>query len=308
MKEGLVVSPLRGALHLAGLDDGLELRVACAKLVVPSDAVVTDRTAGWLHLAPMVLAPGDHRRIPEVDIFRAPGNRMKREAVRSGERTFLPSEIVEIDGLRVTSKLRTACDLGMQLPRRQAFAAMCAMMKVADFSTRDISQQADTRFKGYRWVTQLRSLAPRARHEFGSAAECWLALCWEDEITLPPYVPQYEVVGPHGPCFLDLAVPELRYAAEYDGVAWHGPDRLEHDEERRAFLREEGGWIIDVFRDEHIRGPAPAAGALLRSGIARARRRMGELAWAGQDRDPAADTIARSAPYTLLRSSPPPTS
>src|SRR5262249_32562698 len=133
MQQGLIVCPLRGAFHAAGLPDGLELRIACAKLVVPPDSVVTDRTAGWLHFAPMVLAPGAHLKIPSVDLFRPPGNRVKRENVRSGERTLFAEEVVEMDGLRVTSKLRTTCDLGMQLPHRQAFAGMCAMMKVADF-------------------------------------------------------------------------------------------------------------------------------------------------------------------------------
>jgi hypothetical protein len=298
-QEGLIVSPLRGALHAAGLPDGLELRIACAKLVVPPDAVITDRTAGWLHFAPMVLAPGDHLKIPELDLFRPPGHRVRRESVRSGERSFLEDEIVVIDGLRVTTKLRTTCDLGMQLPRRQAFAGMCAMMKVADFSPAEIRRQADGRFKGYRWVTQLRSLAPLVKSDFGSPGECSLGLCWEDEVTLPPYVLQHEVPGPHGSCFLDLAVPELRYAAEYDGVAWHGPDHADHDFERREFLRRDGGWIIDVFRDEHVSGPMPAAGPLLRAGITRARRRLGQLTWTGQDRDPAYDMIARSMSYDV---------
>jgi hypothetical protein len=202
VREGLIVSPLRGALHAAGLSDGLELRIACAKLVVPADAIVTDRTAGWLHMAPMVLAPGDHLEIPELDLFRPPGNRVKRGSVRSGERSVRADEIVVIEGLRETSKLRTTCDVGMQLPRRQAFAAMCAMMKVADFNLDDIRHQADTRFRGYRWVTQ----------------------------------------------------------------------------------------------------PTPAAGDLLRAGIVRARRRLGQLAWTGQDREASRAPIAGSAPYVVIRS------
>ncbi len=287
-------------MHVAGLDDGLELRIACAKLVVPADAVITDRTAGWLHLAPNVLAPGDHLQVPDLDVFRPAGNRVRRDAMRSGERTLERDEIVEIDGLRVTSKLRTTCDLGMQLPRRPAFAAMCSMMKVADFTPADIRRKADTRFKGYRWVTQLRALAPMVHDGFDSPGECALGLCWHDEGDLPPYVCQYQVTGPEGPCFLDLAVPELRYAAEYDGAAWHGPDQSEHDERRREFLRSESGWIIDVLRDHHVSGPTPVAGNILRAGIERARRRLGRLAWTGQDRDPAASMIAGSAPYTVI--------
>ena len=136
---------------------------------------------------------------------------------------LLPTEIVDLDGLRVTSKLRTICDLGMQLPRRPAFAAMCMMMKVADFTLADISRLADTRFKGYRWVNQLRSLTPHLEPRLDSPGECWLVLCWLDELTLPDYEPQFEVAGPGGSYFLDLAVPELRYAAEYDGVDGSAP-------------------------------------------------------------------------------------
>ncbi len=302
MRDGLIVSPLRGALHAAGLPDGLELRIACAKLVVPPDAVITDRTAGWLHFAPMVLAPGDHQRIPNVDIFRPPGNRIRRASVRSGERTLQDHEIVEMDGLRVTTKLRTTCDLGMGLPRRPAFAGMCAMMKVADFTPGDIRFQADTRFRGHRWVTQLRGLASLARPEFQSPGECALALIWTDEATLPPFVPQFEVRGPHGPCYLDLAVPELLYAAEYDGVSWHGPAQAAHDNERREYLRTEGGWIIDVFEDEHVSGPMPVAGELLRAGIVRARQRLGQLAWSGQDRSREGPMTAGSTPYVVIPS------
>ena len=232
-------------------------------------------------MAPMVLAPGDHLRVPDVDVFRSPGNRVRRSAVRSGERMLLPKEVVDLDGLRVTSKLRTICDLGMQLPRRPAFAAMCMMMKVADFTLADISREADTRFKGYRWVNQLRSLTPHVQLRFDSPGECWLALCWLDEVTLPDYEPQFEVLGPGGSYFLDLAVPELRYAAEYDGVEWHGPDQAAHDLARRTYLREERDWIIDVFVAADVTGPTPRAGDRLRAGLAHARRRLGGTSWVG---------------------------
>src|SRR3569623_3034074 len=94
IREGHLTNPLLGAIHASSLPDSLERRIACVKLVSPPDAVITDRTAGWLHFAPMVLAPGDHLSVPRVDVFRSPGNRMKRDAVRSGERGMRSDEIV----------------------------------------------------------------------------------------------------------------------------------------------------------------------------------------------------------------------
>ena len=107
------------------------MRIACLKLVVPEDAVITDRTAGWLHGASMILAPNDHLVVPEVSMFRPPGYRLRNELAASGERTFAAGEVVDLDGLRVTSQLRTTCDLGMMRGRDQAFAAMGAMAGLA---------------------------------------------------------------------------------------------------------------------------------------------------------------------------------
>ena len=175
--------PRRPARGAAG--DSLELRLACLRLVVPEHAVVTDRTAAWLHGAPMVLEPHAHRQVPRVDLFLLPGGRLRRSVVRSGQRELLATEIEELGGLRVTTRLRTICDLGMKLPRRQAFAAMCSMMKVADFTRDDIRRQADVRFKGHRWVRQLRVLIPLCDPRFESPGECILALIWLDTPGLP---------------------------------------------------------------------------------------------------------------------------
>jgi hypothetical protein len=257
---------------VAQLQDDLALRLACLRLVVPPDAVVTDRTAAWLHGAPMVLAPNAHLEVPPVDMFQAPGGRIRRPLARSGERWLLPREVVQLDGVQVTSKLRTTCDLGMQLPRRQAFAAICSMLKVADFSRADIRREADGRFRGYRWVRQLRSLIPLADPRFESPGECALVLIWYDTPGLPAFVPQYRVDGPEGSYFLDLAVPGLRYAAEYDGAEWHGPDRAEADRERRDWLSETGGWRFGIFTADDVRGTGQRASERLQRDIADARR------------------------------------
>jgi len=227
VRAGLLVSPVHGVLHAAQLRDFLELRIACLRLVVPEHAVVTDRTAAWLHGAPMVLEPNAHLRVPRVDIYLLPGGRIRRDLARSGQRELFAGEIEEFGGLRVTTRMRTICDLGMKLPRRQAFAAMCSMLKVVDFTTDDIRRQADGRFRGHRWVRQLRSLVPLCDSRFESPGECCLALIWHDTPGLPAFEPQWRVDGPEGFFYLDFAVPALRYAAEYDGVEFHGPEQTE---------------------------------------------------------------------------------
>lgn len=272
VRGGLLISPVHGVLYAAQLVDCLELRLDCLRLVVPEHAVVTDRTAAWLRGAPMVLAPNSHLHVPAVDLFLLPGGRLRRGIVRSGQRELFASEIEEIDGLRVTTHMRTVCDLGMKLPRKQAFAAMCSMLKVCDFTLDDIREQADVRFRGHRWVRQLRALIPLCDPRFESPGECILALIWHETPGLPPFEPQWQVRGPDGYFFLDLAVPGLHYAAEYNGADFHGEDRAEADDERRCWLEKADGWLFGVFVAADVRGTGKPASDRLLVDIAEARR------------------------------------
>ena len=94
--------------------DSMALRLQALSLVVPPDAVVTDESAGWLHGAEMVLAPGLPGEVPPVTIFqRTQGLRLRNGVCASGERHLAARDIELIGPLRVTTPLRTACDLGV---------------------------------------------------------------------------------------------------------------------------------------------------------------------------------------------------
>jgi hypothetical protein len=287
VSAGLLLNPLRGVFHAAQLSDGLDLRVACLRLVIPENAVVTGRTAGWLHGAPMILAPGDHLQVPRVEMHLTPGNRLRNALASGGERTFLPREVVDLDGLRVASKLRTSVDLGMGLRRGQAFAAMCSLAKVADYEPDELRYEIRERgrFAGYRGVRQIRLLEPWVDPDYGSAAECALGLAWHEQPGMPPPVLQHPVSHPEGSYYLDLSAPQLKYGAEYNGPRWHGSDRTAYDAERIAWLVDHDDWIIDVFERADVYGPGRDAGLRLRQGVERARRRFGSLSWTGQTRD-----------------------
>lgn len=281
--DGRLLTPVRGVHHAAQLPDGLDLRIACLRLVAPDDAVITDRTAGWLHGASMILAPNDHLAVPPVSMFRKAGYRLRNKVTASGERTLLPHEVVDVGGVKVTSPLRTACDLGLLLPREQGFAGMDGMVRASDFGARELILQGDKRFKGARGVRTFRGLAPYVDGRAASPPESVLRLRWLDCTDLPTPTPQVPVRGPDGWFYLDLAVPELKYAAEYDGALWHGPEQQARDRQRRAWLVEEDGWIIDVFTVTNVFGRHQDVERRLRAGVTRARRRIGLTSWTGQD-------------------------
>ena len=287
IRNGLLCRPLPGVYHAAQVPDGLDLRISCLALVVPEDAVVTDNTAAWLWGAQRALLTGDHLAVPRVSMHRArPGYRLRNDLSVGGERTFLSSEVIDLGDIRVTSKLRTTCDLGRGRYREPSFSAMDQMMAVADFG-RDVLVAAANgrRYRGYRRVRQLRALAPHVDARAQSPGESVLRLRWIDCEDLPYPTPQVEVEGPRGKLYLDLGVPELKYGAEYFGDEVHGPEQQADDDDRLDWLRCRERWLVDVFRKDGVYGPRADVEVRLRAGVAAARRRFGSLAWRGQPRN-----------------------
>jgi hypothetical protein len=135
VSHGFLVRPIRGVYVAAHLSDSIELRCACLRLVVPSDAVVCDRHAGWLHGAEMVLAPGEHLAMDPIRIFLPAGRGQLRNGLAdSGERTLRPDDIVEVNGLRVTTPIRTAWDIGRNRWTERSLAGMDQMVRLGTFS------------------------------------------------------------------------------------------------------------------------------------------------------------------------------
>jgi hypothetical protein len=252
VSRGLLQRPVRGVFHLAALPDTLQLRVEVLRLLVPSDCVVTDRTAAWLWGAPTVLAPGDHLAVPHISVFAPPGRRLRNGLVASGERRLLGCDVATVHDVRMTTPLRTACDLGRLLHRDQALGSMDMLAGLRRFSVDELVEEL-TRFRGYRGIVQARLLAPLVDARSESLWESVLRLRWYDA-GLPRPECQVEIEAPYGSYFLDIGLPDLRFGAEYDGEEAHGPEREQHDTERRAWARQYGGWSLVVARSHNVIG------------------------------------------------------
>lgn len=275
---GLIRRLVENVYVVAQLPDSLDLRVAALRLVVPPGAVVTDRTAAWLHGADMVLAPNDHLIVPKVSVFhRSRGCRLRTDLTTSGQRTMPDSHVMEIGGVPVTTPIRTACDLGRLLHRDRAFAALDAMLRLKAFDKEALVAWS-AGFRGYRHVRQLRGLAPLADGRAQSPPESVLRLRWLDCPDLPAPEPQRPVPAPpwvrEENYWLDVGVDDLRFAAEYDGVEFHGEDREEHDDSRRTWIREHQRWTVEVVHKENLFGPRAEVERVLRRGVATARARL----------------------------------
>ncbi|QIX27335.1 hypothetical protein ncot_12530 [Nocardioides sp. JQ2195] len=270
---GLLRRPLRGVFLDHRQPDDLGTRVKVLAKVVPPGAFVADRTAGWLHGAEMILAPNDHLAVPKVSVFHLPGaDRTRLALADSGERRMRPDDLCEVGGILVTTPLRTALDLGRLLRRQQALAGLDSMLRRGGFS-HDMLLASVERFAKQRGVRQLRELAPLADGQSASPGESGLRLHWLDAGLPRPTLQIPHIEDGVTLFFLDMGLEELRFAAEYDGVAWHSSSEdVEHDRARRDYLRTNFGWRIDEFRKEHVYGRDQNADWILRDAIVEARR------------------------------------
>jgi len=275
--SGLIRHIAHGVWAPTNAPDTVETRIAALKLVVPNGAVVCDEAAGWVHGANMILPPNAHLEVPSIQVFiNQTNHRLRRGVIASGQRVMPDRHIAVIDGLAVTTPLRTACDLGRLRHADRALAALDSLLRLGEFSRDELLDEVGL-FRGYRHVIQLRRLASLADPRSESPGESALRLRWLSIPGAPPPELQIEVRREYGSSyFLDLGCEELGYAAEYDGEAYHSatPDQVQHDLRRReecAVL----GWDLDVFTKANTFGPKQDAAETIAAGLARATRRTG---------------------------------
>ena len=275
VREGLLRRVLKGVYVDATADDDLLMRSRAVALAIPPTAVVTDRTAAWLHGVD-VLRPGDHLVPPPIEVFQAPGcTRVRTAANQGGERTMSPDDVEQVHGVRVTTPLRTALDLGRLTRRAQALSALDALLRLERFTKEELLGSVE-RFRRQRGVVQLRELAPLADGRAESPGESVLRLRWIDA-GLPTPEPQVEV-RQNGivRARLDLALPEHRFAAEYDGWDWHSSkEQRRRDKERRTWLRARGWTVVVLTRREVYDEPWLAAQCIRDELLPLLRRRTG---------------------------------
>lgn len=246
-----------GRVYVAhDLEDSIELRCAMLRLVLPPDCFVCDRTAAWFHAGDRALAPNEHLDVPLVSCFRpSERGRLRNDLSASGERAVAARDLMTIGGLKVTTPLRTALDLGRLQPSADLkLHGMDAMLGLGVFSLDQLLAEVP-RFRRQRGVVELRVLAPLADGGSESFGETALRRRWLDA-GLPRPITQIQDGHDDGlrAYRLDMGLEAFHVAAEYDGEQWHGEDRTAYDEERRRWLRQERGWSIEVFRKRDVFG------------------------------------------------------
>ncbi len=269
-RAGTLVQVLKGVYRIAvmPLDEPARCVAVCA---AHQDAVVCGPTAGRLwgfrrlpdDLRTHVIV--DPRRQPSIEPWISP---YRTKAIRE-------DDIIERkDGIRITSRARTALDLARFVGDRDLLSIIeqaATDGKLTDSSLRDVA--IDFVSKHRPWLR--RYLLQLDRRLDGGAAESHHETVLGDALAVAgvrPIARQFPVDLPgYGPARFDLAVPSMRWAIEVDVF----PTHAETDGRLRDMRRDEAaraiGWDTTRVVEADLAASMPATVARLRADFDRRR-------------------------------------
>jgi hypothetical protein len=234
MHRGVRISPAKKLGPLEGIQ--------AAVLRAGPGAVVFGLSAAFLH---GVTWYDDES---PIEICRnSAGQGRHRGGVRVHRSDLAPADVTTIDGLRVTTPIRTAYDLGRRPPRWRALGHLDDLVKSTGLDVkalwRYVAAHPDTR-----GIRQIRALIPHIDPASESPPESWMRLLIV-EGGLPRPESQIAVHDSDGVEFarLDLGYRRFKLGIEFDGVEFHSSiEQKLHDEQRDRRLARLGWTIIRV--------------------------------------------------------------
>jgi hypothetical protein len=256
VRNGALIRLLRNVYMRTDVPIGVEDRARAAGLVISPHAVVCDRTAAWVWDVDCFKFR-ELDVVPPLESCTLRGHHASdRPEIRSGQRDLRPEDWVVVAGVRVTTPLRTALDLGCGLHRRDALAAMDALARAHGFASDDLVRGLHRYFRR-RGVVQLRELAALVDPRAESPGESWTRLVMHDHGLSRPEVNWWVVDHGVQKFRIDLAYPRAKVAIEYDGEEFHTADEDKAADTARRLWLEEHGWVVIVvdktsFSDEAV--------------------------------------------------------
>jgi hypothetical protein len=232
----------RGVYVPKGEQLSLRDRAIGAWLATGRKGTVAGLAAAALHGAPWIDADSPIE-VSGVHHRPQPGLVIRREALAD-------DEIVRRSGLPVTSRIRTAFDLGRLLNRAEALARLDALMWNQRFDVAEVSKLIDRQPRA-RGVGQLQDLLPLIDGGAASPRESRIRL-WLLDCGFPRPETQIPVLeGSRPVAFLDMGWEKYGVAVEYDGDH-HRKSRAQYvkDIERLRMLEAKGWIVIRVIAED----------------------------------------------------------
>jgi hypothetical protein len=257
LAEGELRRILRNVYVDARVPDSTDLRIAALHLVMPRHAVLFGSTAMWVRSIDAFQPDERFTPVPQCVVPHG-ATKVTAQGVRTVEGYLDPSDVTEVNGLRMTTAVRTTVDGLRRLRAPFALSAADAMTH-AGWVSRDELTDRIHRLRGYPGIVQARRLAHLVDPATESPGESWTKLRLV-EAGCPIPGAQLRVTDKKGRvAYLDLGYEAARVGCEYDGREVHTlATDAAHDLNRRNWLRDVLDWRIAVARKETVFGLDPS--------------------------------------------------
>jgi hypothetical protein len=254
----------RGLYLSRAADPDLATRCRAWTRLLPPDAAFGMRTAASL-------LGTDAHPAPEVEVVLPPRPvPPRRRGLVVHQRDLRTGDVVDVDGLRVTSGPRTFLDLALTLPPHELVAVGDALLRTGRMDAAGLAARlaAADRVKG---VVRARECAGLLSAEAMSRPESLLRY-WLVTSDLPALEVQVPVLDRWGRevAHADLGWGRYRIAVEYEGRQHAEPEQFGRDIDRYSLMAADG-WLVLRFAGRHLGGPAVV--------VDRARRALVSRGW-----------------------------
>jgi hypothetical protein len=178
-------------------------------------------------------------------------NRHPPAGVAVHSEALLDDEVLEVEGMRVTTPARTAFDVGRWTSSRlQAVQRLDALANATDVKVNDV-EAVMAEHRGVRGLIRLRAVLPLVDGGAESPQETRTRLVLIDA-GLPVPQTQIRVYDEYGDFVarIDMGYRDLRVGIEYDGPQhWTDPQQRGRDIDRHTALADQGWTIVRVSGD-----------------------------------------------------------
>ncbi len=242
--------PLARGLYLSRAEpSSLQGRCRAWTRLLPPDAAFGLETAACLlgaHTDPP----------PEVQVVLRPRPVLpQRRGLTVAVRDLVGGDVVEVQGLRVTSGAQTLLDLAPRLPPAELVAVGDALLRSGALTTGQLSARL-ARADGVRGVVRARECAglldARAMSRPESLLRYWLAT---SDLPAPDVqVPVRDRAG-RVVAHADLGWERYRVGVEYEGRRHAEAAQFGRDVDRYSLMAADG-WLVLRFAARHLSGPA----------------------------------------------------
>ncbi|MGA5463095.1 hypothetical protein [Mycobacterium sp. NPDC050041] len=214
------------------------LRAEAAWLWSRRRGVLAGRSAAAMHGAKWL-----DSRVPAELLC---GNRHPPRGIRTWADAVADDELTTIDGMAVTTPVRTALDLARRNPLQRAVTEVDALANATDLKVADVELLAE-RYRGHRGIRAARRALELVDPGAESPRETWLRLLVIRN-GFPPPTTQIPVRDRHGVlvAVLDMGWEDIKVALDYEGAHHRGPIRFNKDIHRHDAVTELGWADIRV--------------------------------------------------------------